>query len=60
MKTAIIYYSYGNNTRSIAKNIGESINADLFEIEPEIPYTKDYNALVDTEEEKMDKQETKN
>lgn len=57
MKPAIIYYSYGNNTRSIAKNIGESINADLFEIEPEIPYTKDYNALVDTEEEKMDKQE---
>lgn len=57
MKTAIIYYSYGNNTRSIAKKIGESINADLFEIEPEIPYTKDYNALVDTEEEKMDQQE---
>ena len=43
MKTAIIYYSYGNNTRSIAQKIKENIDADLYEIEPEIPYTKDYN-----------------
>lgn len=47
MKTAIIYYSFGGNTKKIADIIKEKTNGDLFEIETEKPYTGSYNSIVD-------------
>lgn len=40
MKSIIIYYSYGVNTRTIAEAIHEQKGYDMVEIKPVIPYTK--------------------
>ena len=47
MKSAIIYYSLGGNTRRIANMIKYKTNADIFEIETKTPYTGSYNQIVD-------------
>ncbi len=46
MKSIIVYYSYGGNTRSIAEFIRENLNADICEIQTVIPYTGSYNDIV--------------
>ena len=38
-KTLVVYYSASGNTERVAKDIAEAAGADLFEIEPEQPYT---------------------
>lgn len=57
MKKLIVFYSYSNNTRKIAHMIKEKIDADIIEIEPIIPYTTNYQDLVDQEENKMNDNE---
>jgi flavodoxin len=47
MKTLILYYSYGGNTRKIARMLQQEIGADLEEIETVKPYTGSYNDIVD-------------
>jgi flavodoxin len=48
MKKLVVYYSLSNgNTKRIAKQIAQSIDADLAEIETVEPYTGNYNAIVD-------------
>lgn len=47
MKAIVIYYSYGGNTRRVAKQIGKAIGADLAEIETVKPYTGSYDDVVD-------------
>ncbi len=47
MKTVVVYYSYGGNTRRIAEKIGKSIGADLAEIKTVRPYTGSYNDVVE-------------
>ena len=39
MKVLAAYFSAEGNTAGYAKALSEAINADLFEIRPEIPYT---------------------
>ena len=46
MKTLIVYYSFGGNTRKIARMLQDRIGGDLAEIETAVPYTGDYNAVV--------------
>ena len=58
MKGIVIYYSYHNNTRNIAKKIAKAKNYDLLELSPVIPFTTDYQKLVSDEERKMDLRET--
>ena len=51
MKTLIVYFSYTNHTRIIAEKIKKSLNCDILEIKPKIPYSIDYDKVVnDTEE----------
>lgn len=38
-KTLVVYYSASGNTERVAKDIAETSGADLFEIEPQEPYT---------------------
>lgn len=57
MKTLIVYYSYGNNTRNIANIINKEIDADILEINPLKPFTTNYQQLVDEYERKMDDKE---
>ena len=42
MKSVIVYYSYGGNTRKIAQMIHDKKGYDLVEIKPVVPYTSDY------------------
>ena len=47
MKTLILYYSYGGNTRKIAQLLQQEICGDLEEIETVKPYTGSYNDIVE-------------
>lgn len=48
-KTLVVYYSYSDtgNTRRIAEQIQKGTGADLAEIETVVPYSRDYDAVVD-------------
>lgn len=46
-KTLIAYFSWSGNTEALAGMIQETTGGDLFAMEPETPYTDDYNALLD-------------
>ena len=39
-KRLVAYFSAGGTTKKVAEMIANSAKADLFEIEPKIPYTK--------------------
>lgn len=43
----IAYFSWSGNTEALAGMIQTETDGDLFAIEPEAPYTDDYNALLD-------------
>lgn len=45
-KVLVAYYSHSGNTEDLAKKIQKITNADLFEIIPKTPYSKDYNTVV--------------
>ena len=38
-KVLVAYFSAGGSTAKVASNLASAINADLFEIRPEVPYT---------------------
>lgn len=46
MKSIVIYYSYGGNTRKVAEKIQETLGADIIEIRTEKPYEGSYNDVV--------------
>ena len=46
-KVLIAFFSWGGNTRGIAKEIQAQTGADLFEIELVNPYSDDYNTVLD-------------
>jgi len=54
MKSVVIFYSYGGNTRRIAEKIGTSIGADLAEIQTVKPYTGSYNDVVNQGQREVD------
>lgn len=39
-KTLVAYFSADGVTGKLAENLAEAIGADIFEIEPEEPYTR--------------------
>lgn len=49
MNKLIVYFSYTNNTRFIANRIKEKLNCDILEIKTVIPYSDDYQSVVDDE-----------
>ncbi len=53
MKKAIVYYSYSGNTKSIVDMIKEKVDVDIFEIKPKIPYSNDYDEVVDLGQEEV-------
>lgn len=47
-KTLVVYFSYTTgNTKRIAEKISKVLNADMDVLEPEIPYSKDYDKVVE-------------
>lgn len=53
-KIAVVYYSYGNNTKKIADMIQSKKDVELFRIEPVTPYTGSYNKVVDEGKKEID------
>lgn len=49
-KTLIVYYSYTGNTKKIANTIKDKLNCDILELIPKVPYSKDYQTVVDEEQ----------
>lgn len=45
-KILIAYFSWGGNTRGIAREIQAQTGADIFEISPVDPYSSDYNTVL--------------
>lgn len=58
MKTLIVYYGYGKHTRMIAERIKEKIDCDILEIKPRIPYSNDYQTVVNETEDNLQTKET--
>ncbi|MGN1331058.1 MAG: flavodoxin [Clostridia bacterium] len=50
MSKLVVYFSYTNNTRTIANKIKEKLNCDILEIKTVIPYSEDYQSVVDDEQ----------
>lgn len=50
MNKLIVYFSYTGNTRMIAEKIRERLNCDILEIKTVIPYSKDYDTVVNDEQ----------
>ena len=46
----IIYFTYTGNTKKIAEKIKEKLNCDILEIKTLIPYSKDYDTVVNDEQ----------
>lgn len=42
----IAYFSWSGNTQGIAEEIRKQTGADIFEIEPEKPYSESYNTVL--------------
>ena len=55
-KILIAYFSWGGNTRGIARKIQSQTGADLFEITPVNPYSTDYNTVLMEAQEDQHKQ----
>lgn len=46
-KILVAYFSWGGNTRAVARAIHELAGGDLFEIRPEKPYPDEYKSAVE-------------
>ena len=42
----IIYYSYTGNSKKVAEYVKEKLNADILELEPKVPFSNDYDEVV--------------
>ena len=50
MKILLVYFSYTGNTKIIADMIKDKLNCDVFEIKTVIPYSEDYDTVVNDEQ----------
>lgn len=48
-KKIVVFFSYSNNTRTIAKMIQKKLDCELLEIKTINPYSNDYQTVVDDE-----------
>lgn len=44
--TLVIYYSFSGNSKKVAVYVKNKLNADLLELEPAIPFSDDYDQVV--------------
>ena len=47
MRRLVVYYSYTGNTKKIADAIKEQTKSDILELKPQIPFSSDYQTVVD-------------
>lgn len=58
MKTIIIYYGYGNHTKMIAERIKDKLECDILRILPKVPYSSNYQTVVDETEDNLKTRKT--
>lgn len=44
--TLVIYYSFSGNSKKVAEYVKNKLNADILELEPQVPFSDDYNQVV--------------
>ena len=44
--TLVIYYSFTGNRKKVANYVKDKLNADILELEPQIPFSSDYDEVV--------------
>lgn len=49
----VVYFSWSGNTRTVAEEIQTQTGAEIFEIQPETPYSEDYNTVLDEAKEEQ-------
>lgn len=47
MKKLVVYHSYTGNTKRIAEMIQKQLNCDILELQPKVPFSTDYQEVVD-------------
>lgn len=52
--TLVVYFSRSGNTRVVAGLLQRSLGADLFEVQPKVPYPLDYLATVEEARQERD------
>lgn len=45
--TLVIYYSYSGNSKKVAEYVQNKLEADVLELEPAVPFSDDYDTVVD-------------
>lgn len=45
--TLVIYYSFSGNSKKVAEYVKNKLGADILELEPLIPFSDDYDEVVD-------------
>lgn len=58
MKTLIVYYGYGEHTKMIAEKIKEELSCDILRLETKVPYSTDYQTVVDETEDNVETKKT--
>ena len=44
--TLVIYYGFTGNSKKVANYVKDKLNADILELEPQIPFSSDYDEVV--------------
>lgn len=50
MKKLVVYFSYTGNTEMIVNKIKEKLDCDILKIETKVPYSTDYDKVVNDEQ----------
>lgn len=58
MKKLVVYFSYTGNTKKIVQMIKEKLDCDILELSPVIPYSSNYQTVVDETKENLQTRET--
>lgn len=55
-KTLVVYFSYtAGNTKGIAQKVAKALNADIVELQPVKPYSRNYDEVVEQGEREVQK-----
>lgn len=46
-KSLVVYFSWSGNTRNVAESVQQQTGSDIFELVPKMPYSTDYNTVLD-------------
>ncbi len=54
-KVLVVYFSETGNTKQIAERLSKELSADMIELEPVVPYSKNYDEVVKVGQEEVER-----